>query len=175
MGCPPSRTSTALVLFQPGGDAVDRLAVTDGVHRGPHHRAHRLVERLRVVQRVLEQLPVGHRSHHLGQGEGRLGLDHRDLGDPVLLEQGDGRPDGLFGVDVDERGVAVALGGQHGLGGLTLGPSEPVVCHPPVVVELGEIAPTRVGDEDDDDIVGTEVLTDVAAPPTPRSRKSLRR
>jgi hypothetical protein len=48
---------------------------------------------------------------------------------------------------------------------VSLGPHEPVVGHPTVVVELGEVPAARVGDEDDDDVVGTERPADLEGGP----------
>ena len=55
--------------------------------------------------------------------------------------------------------------GQHRFGGCSLGPQEPVVGHPTVVVELGEVPPARVGDEDHDHVVGAERLADLERGP----------
>ncbi len=73
----------------------------------------------------------------------------------------------LVGVDVDQRGQlrGPALA-AHDLGdGLAAGPEEPVVGHPLVVVDLGQVAPTGVGQQDHDDGVGAEVAADLQGGP----------
>ncbi len=54
------------------------------------------------------------------------------------------------------------------------GPQEAVVGHPAVVVELGQVAPARVGHEDHDHVVGAELGARSPAPPTPRCRSNHR-
>ena len=157
IGWPPSRTSRALFVSSraamPSTGSLWPTVAMGGPITEPTARS----KPSRIVERVLEQLAVGDRAHHLGQRQRRLGLDHRHLGHAVLLEEGDGGPHGLFGVDVDQRREAVALGRQHRLGRGSLGPGEPVVGHPVVVVQLGEVAPARVGHQHDDHVVGPEV------------------
>ena len=94
---------------------VNRLAVAPRCPTAAPSPSRRLVEGFGVVQAALEQHPVGHRSHHLGQCQRRLGLHHRHLGDPVLLEDGDGGPHGLLGMDVHQRRDPSPLAGQHRL------------------------------------------------------------
>ena len=154
------------------GHAVDALALTHRGHGRLHDRADRQVEDLRMVQGLLEEEAVRHRTDHLGEREGRLRLDDGNLGDAVLFQDRGRRPDRLRGMDVHERGQPAALRGQDGGSGLTGGPGEAVVGHPCVGVQLGEVASPGVGDEDHDHVVGDERLARPRAPRTRRYRSS---
>src|ERR1700722_11242309 len=122
-------------------NAVDTLAQSYGGKRGLHHRADRLIEDLGMMEAPLQNLSVGDRPDHFGQGQRGFGLDHRQLGDPVFLEDLDGASDALRWMDMDQWRQAVPLLGQDRFGRLPSGPHEAVIGHPSVVVELGKVPP----------------------------------
>ena len=134
-----------------------------------------VVEHGRVGEDTVHEVAFGHAADDLGQDDRRLVLDHRHLADAVLAQDGDGLAHRLVGMGVDEgRKRRVTRGQQvaHRRAGLV---EEPVVGHPAIVVELGEVAATGVGDVDHDDGVGTAGRARRSAPrrrPFPPNRPS---
>ena len=98
------------------------------------------------------------RTRDLCGHDRRLGADDGHLADAVLLEDVDGLGDGLGGVGVHEVGQLAGLAAQHLADGAVVGlgaGGEAVLAEPVVVEDLGEVAATGVGQQDDDDGVRT--------------------
>ena len=111
--------------------------------------------RHRRNQRV-QQVPLHDGPHHFRRHHRRLLVDHRELGDLIFAQQGDGLGHGLARVRVHELGNFAALPGQdvtdQRLAGLR--GQEAVVRHPVVVEDLGKVAAAAIGKQHNDHIAG---------------------
>src|ERR1019366_7098738 len=79
--------------------------------------------------------------------------------------------DGLVRMYVDERRQVPGLSAHHLGDGLTAGADEAVIGHPLVVVDLGQIAPTRIGEQHHDHVVGTELTAELDGGPYGRAAR----
>ena len=97
------------VLCQAGRGHLNRFAVPTIGIGGAMTESTASVEGFGCADEPGEEVAVGHRAHHLGQGQRRLGLDHRHLRDAVLAQDRDGLADGLVR---DGRGPAAGATGS---------------------------------------------------------------
>ena len=105
----------------------------------------------------------------------RLGLDHRHLGHPVLVQDRDRGAHRLVGVRrARGRAGRAPFAARTLADRLTAGPQEAVVGHPVVVVHLREVAPARVGEDHHDDRRRGRGPARPRGPPTPPYRRSRR-
>ena len=135
-GLPFSSTATAALLeansFTPRCASIGMVGSAFSIRYSSRAR------RGGAAQDLLQQRPLRDRAHD------RPVLEHRELGDVELLDEIERARSGLVVADRHARNV-VALSAHHLGHGDRARVEEPVVAHPLVRMDLGEIALARVG------------------------------
>jgi hypothetical protein len=86
---------------QPRRSDVNCFAGADHRQWGRHHSIDPSIEGVGSANKTGKQVVLGHRAHHLSQGERWFSLDDRHLRDAVLAQDRYGFADGLVRVNVD--------------------------------------------------------------------------
>ena len=137
---------------------ADRLPDPDHRHGRAHDRPDRLVEDVGIAERAIHERELVEHPAHLFRRERRLLADRdHDLGDAEVAHQRPCVARRLVGRDEHEVGDRAVLGREHVAGAVTVATDEAEVHHPGVVVDLRQVATAGVRQQDDDQVLRSQL------------------